>query len=514
MIMDNISLFKKSIKWIDNYTIDGNGISVTSNQNVIYPEVTGYYIPTLLKWGERDKALSYAKYLCSIQKDDGSWFDSQDMAPYVFDSAQILKGLLAIRDILPDVDSCIIKGCNWILSNVKSDGRLITPNKDAWGTNEDFCSELIHIYCLSPIKEAGVLFNKPEYFESVNKILSYYLCKKRDKIINFSLLSHFYAYVMEGLYDLGEIKLCHKAMNRLEKYRNATGEIPGLKNVSWVCSTGLFQLALVWYKLGDLKRGNSLFEAGLKYQNQSGGWFGSYPTNKLLHHLRRSYRPYYFPDEEISWAVKYFLDALAWKEKLEFESQASSFLADIDAMDGRYRLVRKITELVSKSFSINIAVCDAGCGKGRYLKRLIEDCKQNDYYAFDISDTVMRDINNVKKKAGTLTDIPYEDDTFHFTYCCEAFEHAIHLKTAFNELYRVTKDGGVVLIIDKPVKKLGKLELDEWEQWIDDKDILRYAKECGGRVKVVKSIPYENKNDGLFRGWIIQVRKSNAKSST
>ena len=26
----------------------------------------------------------------------------------------------------------------------------------------------------------------------------------------------------------------------------------------WVCSTGMFQLAIVWYKLGDLERGNSL----------------------------------------------------------------------------------------------------------------------------------------------------------------------------------------------------------------------------------------------------------------
>ena len=46
-------------------------------------------------------------------------------------------------------------------------------------------------------------------------------------------------------------------------------------------------------------------------------------------------KPYYFPDAEISWAVKYFLDALALKEKLEFKKQAPTFLEEIDDADGR-----------------------------------------------------------------------------------------------------------------------------------------------------------------------------------
>lgn len=316
----NENSLSKALKWINNNTINGNGITVTSKERVIYPEVTGYYIPTLLEWNENDKAIAYAKYLCSIQKQDGSWYDCTDSAPYVFDSAQILKGLIAIREILPEVDKHIIKGCDWILSNMQSNGRLTTPSKDAWGENEDFCSELIHIYCLSPIKLAGKIFNNTRYNDSVNKILSYYINEKLDKIKNFSLLSHFYAYVMEGLYDLGEIELCQEAMERLEKYRNSKKGIPGLNDVPWVCSTGLFQLALVWYKLGNLEKGNSLFDYALSLQNDSGGWYGSYPAPGLLSKFYRGRKkPYYFPDEEISWAVKYYLDALTWKNKLEKE---------------------------------------------------------------------------------------------------------------------------------------------------------------------------------------------------
>ena len=201
---------------------------------------------------------------------------------------------------------------------MQPNGRLTTPSKQAWGDNEDFCSELIHIYCLSPLREAGRIFDRSDYIEAANKILEYYKREKIDRIMNFSLLSHFYAYVMEGLFDLGEVELCREAMTNLEKYRNKKEGIPGLKDVPWVCSTGLFQLAIVWYKLGELSKGNSLFDYALSLQNKTGGWYGSYPAPSIFSPLYRGRnKPYYFPDEEISWAVKYYLDALALKERLE-----------------------------------------------------------------------------------------------------------------------------------------------------------------------------------------------------
>ena len=297
------------------------GITVTNRERSIYPEVSGYYIPTLLRWGEEERAQAFAGHLCSIQKEDGSWYDSGDVAPYVFDSAQILKGLLAMRKRMPEADEHIIRGCDWILTNMQEDGRLTTPSRDAWGDDEDFCSELIHIYCLSPIREAGEIYGRQDYTEAVQKILDYYKREKMDRIKHFSLLSHFYAYVMEGLYDLGETALCREAMMNLEQYRNNRGGIPGLKDVPWVCSTGLFQLAIVWYKLGEPERGDSLFEYALSLQNESGGWYGSYPGPGLAAKLYRGRRkPFYFPDEEISWAVKYYLDALAFKGKKDTEA--------------------------------------------------------------------------------------------------------------------------------------------------------------------------------------------------
>ncbi len=502
--MNKVDIFNKAFNWIKKNTVDGNGITVTSKQKVVYPEVTGYYIPTLIQWGERDLAKAYAKHLCSIQKEDGAWYDSQDKIPYVFDTAQILKGLTAIYPIMPEVEGNIIKGCDWLLSNMNQEGRLVPASKDCFGEDDSFYSELIHTYCLTPLVKASELFNKKEYQQAAEKIKNYYVKNYREKILNFSLLSHFYAYVMEGLLDMGETALVREAMQNLEKYQNRKGGIPGLRDVKWVCSTGMFQIALVWYKLGELEKGNTIFDYTCSLQNESGGWFGSYPASFLNQYAIGRKRPYYFPDEEISWANKYFLDALAYKEQLEFEEQAPIFLEEIEKEDGRYILIKELLEKAEKKGDSQLSVCDVGCGKGRYLKNLTVDLPDFEYHAMDLSEQVMRNVDCVReKRLGRLTEIPYVDESFDFVYVCEALEHAINLEGAFKELYRIVKKGGKFVIIDKPVEKLGIMEIDEWEQWISNTDIKKYTEACGGQLEIVDSVPYKNKNDGLFRAWIV-----------
>lgn len=503
---NQVYIFNRAMQWIRKNSIDNKGITVTSKQKIIYPEVTGYYIPTLLEWGERDLAVSYAQYLCAIQKKDGSWYDAHDKNPYVFDTAQILKGLLSIRKILPEVDKCIIKGCDWVISNVSKEGRLVTPDKNAWGNDEEFCSDLIHVYCLTPLIEAAAVYERPIYEEMARKVLEYYKKNQKDRILNFRLLSHFYAYVMEGLVDIGEKELVREAMEKIELVQNNKGGIPGLYNVKWVCSTGLFQLALVWYKLGELDKGNKIFRYACSLQNETGGWYGSYPGTFLNKYSRGRKRPYYFPEEEISWANKYFLDALLFKTKLEFELQADQFSNFISEDDGRYMLIEKKL-LDCKGSGQGLKVCDVGCGKGRYL-RILNEKYYHDYYAIDLSEKVMEGLNSaIEKKQGRLTNIPYSDAMFDYVYVCEALEHSVNIEGALRELWRITKPGGKILIIDKPVEQLGRLEIDEWEQWIDDKDINRFMASHDGILKIVNSVSYEQKNDGLFRAWIIDKIK-------
>ena len=70
-------------KWIANNTV-GGGITHSSKIRKPYPEVSGYYIPTLLKWGEIDRAKHYGDWLLSIQTQEGAWQNTDLNTIYTF----------------------------------------------------------------------------------------------------------------------------------------------------------------------------------------------------------------------------------------------------------------------------------------------------------------------------------------------------------------------------------------------------------------------------------------------
>lgn len=491
-----IDVYKKTIKWILKNSIKNEGIINNTNLIKSYPEVTGYYIPTLIRWGYKELAVSYAKWLCNIQHEDGSWYDTFGENPYIFDTAQILKGLISIRNLYPEVDKHIIAGCDWILTNMSDEGRLISPMENAWGDGKTF-SELIHTYCISPIKESGIIFNRKDYIDKANKIAEYYTTECKEQILNFDLLSHFYAYVMEAMIDIGRIDLAEEAMDKIALLQKESGAVPAYNNVDWVCSTGLFQLALVWFRLGNIERGNRTFEYACKLQNDTGGWFGSYisEVNSLENNS-------YFPNSEISWANKYFLDALYYKNLSQFEKMASIFKDKIEKNDGRYQCIENIIKSIKGKSN---KILDIGCGKGCYLNNLVVDYPENDYYAADLSLNVMNYLylDAVTKKQGSLTNIPFDDEYFDIVYTCEALEHAVDIKNAVKELCRVTKSGGKIAVIDKNKDQLGYFDIEEWEQWFDEFELKNELSKYCSSVNVIKNIDFDDKSDtGLFYCWI------------
>lgn len=498
-----IEVYERAIEWIKNHSVDGHAIMCTSERRKEYPEVTGYYIPTLVRWGYRELALNYAEWLLQAQKEDGSWYDTDDRAPYIFDTAQILKGLIAARELYKNtdtIDDAIQRGIDWILSCMTAEGQLVTPDKECWGNDESMCSELIHLYCLSPLIEAGKLYHKEEYSEKAQLILNYYKENYLDKILNFSLLSHFYSYVIEALVDLGEEDLARSAMKQMETYQKKTGAISAYYNVDWTCSTGMFQMAVIWYKLGDFEHGEKTFQYACRLQNETGGWYGSYLSEDNEKEMNN-----YFPLEEISWANKYFLDALYYRNCLSFQLEADRFIETIAKEDERYCIIR---ERVSKAGS-GAKILDVGCGKGRYIKNLLEEVPDCTYFGVDISTRVMDALKGypVECREGTLTHIPYEDKPFAVTYTCEALEHAVDFESAIREIARVTQSGGYIIVIDKNDGNYGMLEIGEWEHWPNEDRLKELMEKYCRTVEVRHGLQYDEvKESDLFTAWIGKVK--------
>ena len=157
----------------------------------------------------------------------------------------------------------------------------------------------------------------------------------------------------------------------------------------------------------------------------------------------------------------------------------------------------------------SLIILELGCGKGRYLKNLLDDLPQNRYFGVDISENVMKGLENLSVycKVGLLTDIPYDDDEFSVVYTCEALEHAVDINSALREMARVTKSGGKIVIIDKNDDCYGELEIGALEQWFNIDDLKHLMDLYCDNVEVKKGLKCKGVyNSNLFTAWIGTVR--------
>ena len=163
-----------------------------------------------------------------------------------------------------------------------------------------------NLYVLPPMLQAGRKLNEPKYIKAAQRAMDNY--RKKSDLVDFKadlgMLSHYFGYMMEALVDLGEADFARRGLAQAEAIQKDNGAIPAYPGVDWVCSTGLAQLALAWYKLGINKPADKALAYMEKIQNSSGGFFGGYGKGAN-----------YFPYQEISWAAKFYLEAAALREK-------------------------------------------------------------------------------------------------------------------------------------------------------------------------------------------------------
>ena len=478
-----VDSYLRARNWIVRNTLPDAGIKIHHRSKFAYPEVTGYFIPTLLDWGMRERASQYVAWLLSIQNKDGSWSDPKGQSPYVFDTGQVLKGLLAYCRYRPDdqLKRAILAGCDWVVSRQQDSGRIVTPDQGAWG---NMVRENVHLYVLSALVDAGKIFGVSSYGAAAEKALQFYTAQ--DDCFAFNQLSHFHAYVCEAFADLGRADLALRALAPVIKLIDAGEEVPAYADKSFECPTALFQLACAFYKIGQGAYGDKLFDQAIVLQNKSGGFYGSYGVGAD-----------YFPHEEISWPVKYLLDALLLKIEASFDRDFVKIAPDvISSDDGRYKFIRD-------SVGAARTIVDIGCGKGRFLKNLQIDLPGRAYTGIDLSSEILKFVpQGIETIKGSLLSIPVYNRTFDAVFCVEAIEHALDIDQALNEMARLVSPGGSLIIIDKRKSHTGRMTLSPWEQWCSESRISAALKAKEFKVSTTIGIPYDGRSDDLFFGTI------------
>ena len=486
-----MSMLERGIEWVRRYSVPDQGIVITSSQGICYPEVTGYFIPTLRSVGERDLAVRYARWLRQVQRPDGSFAGAGSAAGFVFDTGQVVRGWVELVEQNAEFEEPLRRACEWLIQTADpGTGRLCVPEPGgAWSLGRrGEVSEAIHLYALAPLARAGRMLNQPRYENFVAKSLGYYL--SQVQISDFeqpNALTHFFAYVQEALLDLDCEDLARAGMDSVGRFQQPNGAVPAYSDVPWICSTGLAQLAGVWFRLGQVERAEAALSFLEPLQNPSGGFFGSYGVGAS-----------YFPAEEISWAVKYAIDAWQRRISSHFDHTVADYASTIPLEDGRARAVLDGVGEIGDG-----RILDAGCGKGRYSALLRQHFSKARITALDISAEMLRHVPaGIETVQDGMLKMPFAEGSFDAVICVEALEHAVLTDVALAELVRVLRPGGRLVIIDKNREKQGALETESWEEWFDPQQILQSLHELGMSAQA-EYIPYDQhrKADGLFICW-------------
>jgi len=149
-------------------------------------------------------------------------------------------------------------------------------------------------------------------------------------------------------------------------------------------------------------------------------------------------------------------------------------------------------------------VLDVGCGKGRFARVFHQQEPQAEIWGLDISEEMLRFVPpEIHTRAGSMTELPFEDAFFDAAYATESLEHAVEIDKAVAEICRVVKPGGRIAVIDKNAEQWGRLETPEWEKWFTRRELERMlGKHCRSVTSLPISYWEDVPPDGLFLAWL------------
>jgi SAM-dependent methyltransferase len=446
-----------------------------------YIETTGYIIPTLLDVYQltnnkiyRDSALKAGEWLLLVQKNSGAFTDIDNNIELVFDTGQVLYGLISIYK-LENIDEklkqkykkAILKASNWLCKVQDNDGSWTQ-----YGYNQMGHSYYSRVS--SQLYEAGILFNNKEFIDCAKQHIAWVLdCQMKNgffKKLKFSNneenLLHTIVYVLEGLYDYYILTKDQKVLSSLLRNAQRFKEINISRDLLLCsqydqnfncannerCMTGLAQWASISFKLYRLTNEEdyllvarkTLYYLKSKQFKDNDNLKGSLPGSIPFWGI-------YAPYSAINWGVKFFIDALIENEQYQLSLIEDSnlwigecFKFENHVVDDSFTQTSKeYLKVLERYIDKSNNILDLGCGEGKYIRYFQntfsnKNIKGIDPYFYD---------NDIVKK-GDVYNINF-DKKFDLIYTIEVLQHVKYLNIALKEIYKHLSDDGVFIICDR-----------------------------------------------------------------
>ncbi|MCC7154335.1 MAG: class I SAM-dependent methyltransferase [Bryobacterales bacterium] len=192
---------------------------------------------------------------------------------------------------------------------------------------------------------------------------------------------------------------------------------------------------------------------------------------------------------------------LATEIRRSFEAAASDEAHFPSVIDERIQHVRVVIEHM-RTASTGV-ILDVGSGKGRFAAVVKRHYPQAHVVAFDLAGAMLASAPaSLSRVCGSMLEIPFASSSVSGALAIESLEHAVDIDRALDEICRVLKPGGHLVIIDKNAEHWGRLQTPHWEKWFHRADLEdRLRKRCSSVSSRLISYWDDVEPDGLFLGW-------------
>ncbi len=353
------------------------------------------------------------------------------------------------RAMSRDVERAIARSAAWLSARITPEGELQLP--PSAGSLDRFVPRSQHLRWASTLRNVGDQFGESAWKLAADRAIA--RLRRQTDFRRWQAPLHLMTPGWLALIELGETSLASEALRLPESLQRKAGAVPALPEARWVSLPGLAQLARAWILLGDHDRGHRAL-AWCGRQQRAGGSFPGSAGPGACFHADESFTPS---------AIQYLLATHA-QVVAAFAGEGDDFPAEIDEADGRWQTVLAWARELPRG----ARVADIGCGRGRYLRRLQQALPHLQLTGIDVCERHLEALpRGIERRAGQLLRLPAAPGEFAAVFSVEACEHALVPRVALDEICRVARPGGSVLVIDKNRQQQALSEHAPWERWLD-----------------------------------------------